>query len=185
MRKIIVRLLLGTIGVTAAFATYGILTRTKASNKPGDGIEPRPQFDRIGVASPGRIEGKSDSIDVGAAIDGVIQEMYVREGDKVERGQVLAELDCRDLKSMLPVTRAEAESLQQTRERLLRGSRQEERAAVAQKTLAAKAAFEQASTRLDRSSKLAEANLIAQAVFEEVRRDAAVAEAEFRGAARN
>src|SRR5258706_10298161 len=143
MRKTIVRLLVGTIGVSAAFATYGILTQTRASNRPGEGSESRPKMDRIGVASPGRIEGKSDSIDIGAAIDGVIQEMYVREGDNVERGQVLAELDCRDLKSMLPVTRAEAESLQQTRERLLRGSRQEERAAAAQKTLAVKAAFEQ------------------------------------------
>ena len=185
MRKIIVRLLVGVLGFSAAFAIYGLLTQTKASIGPVERAEPRPKGDSIGVASPGRIEGSSDSIAVGAPIDGVIQQIYVREGEQVERGQLLAELDCRDLKSVLPVTRAETESLKQTRERLLRGSRKEERAAASQRTMAAKAQLEQASSRLDRNLKLIKSGLISQAVFDEIRRDAEVAEAEFQRAMRN
>ena len=185
MRKFMVRALVGVLGFLAALATYGLLTPTKASIGHVEKAESRPKSNSVGVASPGRIEGKSDSIDVGAAIDGVIQEIRVREGDEVARGQVLAELDCRDLKSVLPVTLAEAESSRQVRERLLRGSRPEERAAAAQRTAAAKAEFSQASSQLERSRQLAEAALISRVVFDEARRDAEVAEAEFHRAKRN
>jgi ABC exporter DevB family membrane fusion protein len=161
--------------------------RDEAHPKSDSAARPEPlhEADSIAVASPGRIEGRSDSIDVGAAIDGVIQAIHVREGQQVKRGQVLAELDCRDLKSVLPVARAEAESLQHTRERLLRGSRKEEREAAAQRTLAAKAEYTQASAQLQRSRTLAESQLISRVVFDQARRDADVAEAEYKRAMRN
>src|SRR5437899_3416211 len=143
MRKNNLRILAGVIGLSAvAFFVYGPLTQTSASMRhvesdavhprsdSASSVEPLIDADSVAVARHGRIEGRSDSIEVGAAIDGVIQEIRVSEGQQVKRGQVLAELDCRDLKSVLPVARAEAESLQHTRERLLRGSRKEEREAA-------------------------------------------------------
>src|SRR4051812_29264762 len=167
MPKIVVRVLIGMVSLSAAFAIYGHLAQTKASVGQAERSESRQKGSVVGLASPGRVEGSSDKIEVGASTDGVIQEIYVAEGEQVKRDQILAELDCRDLKSALPVTKAEAESLRQTRERLVRGSRQEERAVAAQRTAAAKAQFEQASSQLDRNQKLFDLKLIAQATFEE------------------
>lgn len=198
MRKNDARVLAGVIAFLAvAFFVYGPLTQTNASmrhlesdevhakNDLAQSAPPLPEAGSVAVASPGRIEGESDSIEVGAAIDGVIQEIHVREGQLVKRGDVLAELDCRDLKSALPVARAEAESLLQTRNRLLRGSRTEERQVAAQRTMSAKADHEQASAQLDRSRKLMESQLISRVVFDQARRDAHVAEAEYKRAMRN
>jgi pyruvate/2-oxoglutarate dehydrogenase complex dihydrolipoamide acyltransferase (E2) component len=78
----------------------------------------------------------SDLFGVGAAIDGVIQTIHVKEGQQVQLGDVLAELECKDLQSALRVANSELESLHQTRVRLLRGSRDEERHAAAQKSSA-------------------------------------------------
>src|SRR5438552_5127479 len=60
----------------------------------------------VTLAAPGRIEGRSDTIGVGASIDGVVRTIYVREGQRVSQGDVLADLDCADLKSGLAVSRA-------------------------------------------------------------------------------
>src|SRR5712691_3469513 len=180
----------GLIGFSIAlFFVYGPVTQTKASIRPVEGapvenrrMEPPPRTASIALASPGRIEGNSDSIEVGAAIDGLMQSVPVREGQWVKRGQLVAELDCRDLRSVLPVARAEAESLRQARERLLRGSRPEERETAAQKTAAAKAVLAQASGQLERNRKLAESDLISRDAYDQIHRDAEVAEAQYQGA---
>jgi HlyD family secretion protein len=138
----------------------------------------------VALSSPGRIEGQSDTVDVGAAIDGVIQSVRVREGQAVVRNQVLAELDCRDLESALPVAQAEADSHRQAKERLLRGSRSEEREAAAQKTAAAKAVSVQAAAQMERSRTLVASDLISRVAFEEATRNATVAEAEYQQAVR-
>ena len=65
---------------------------------------------QIALACPGRIEGKSETISVGAAIDGVIQTISVREGQEVSKGETLAVIGCSDLQSSREVARAEADS---------------------------------------------------------------------------
>ena len=56
-----------------------------------EAAKPPPQ--RIDVAALGRIEPKNEVIDIAAAETGVLARMLVDEGDQVEVGQVLAELD--------------------------------------------------------------------------------------------
>jgi multidrug efflux pump subunit AcrA (membrane-fusion protein) len=51
-------------------------------------------------------------VGVGAAIDGVIQTIHVKEGQQVQLGDVLAELECKDLLSALRVANSKLESLQ-------------------------------------------------------------------------
>ncbi len=182
MRKASFRILIGVAGfLAAAFVIYGPTTvPTSASVRSAQ--DPSRS---IKLASPGRIEGQSDAVDVGAATDGVIQSIRVHEGQKVSRGQVLAELDCPDLQSTLPVAAAEAESLRQGRARLLRGSRAEERAAAAQHTAAAKAVLAQTTAQYDRLKGLADAGEISRASFDAARRDRDVAAAEYQRAQRN
>jgi HlyD family secretion protein len=148
-----------------------------ASSSPSKGVS-------ISVASPGRIEAQSDAIEVGGGVDGVIRSIFIREGQNVRRGQVLAELECGDLKSALAVAQAEAESSRRSRDRLLRGSRAEERDAAGQKTESAKAILAQASALLDRNKGLVATDSISHVTYEEALRNAKVAEAEYRQAQR-
>lgn len=164
-----------------AAIVYSLIPQTTASAKRVAATPGSP----VALASPGRIEGLSDSISVGAAIDGVIQSIQVKEGDRVAKGQVLAAIGCTDLESALHVAESEAESLKQQRIRLMHGSRNEERQASAQKVLSAKAVREQAAAQLDRVAKLKEALAVSQASYEESRRDFEVADASYKAALRN
>ncbi|MGH9665741.1 MAG: HlyD family secretion protein, partial [Bryobacteraceae bacterium] len=137
------------------------------------------------LASPGRVEGESDTIRVGAAIDGVIRAIRVREGQRVSKGQILAELECADLTSALQVAQAEADSLQQARARLLRGRRVEEREAAAQNTAAAKAVVDQAASQRQRMLTLRNADEVSKASYDQAQRDYDVAQAQYEHAVRN
>lgn len=53
----------------------------------------QPPPERVNVAALGRIEPKSEVIDVAAAETGVLANLLIEEGAQVEAGQVLAELD--------------------------------------------------------------------------------------------
>jgi multidrug resistance efflux pump len=175
---------------------YGPVVHTIVSAKGAKINESRPEpasspadtdeavGDDVVLASPGRIEALSDTLDVGAGIDGVIQAIYVKEGQTVAAGQRLAELDCRELRSALPVSKSEAESLSQVRARLVAGSRIEERQAAAQRTARALAILAHAKAQLDRQRQLADAQAVSRVVLDEARRDAEVAESEYQLALR-
>ena len=139
----------------------------------------------IALASPGRIEARSDVVNVGAAIDGVVRKIHVQEGQTVKRGDLLADLACDDLQSELQVATAKRDSLKDARLRLQRGSRPEEREAAAQKTAAARAILNQAAAQLARMSTLYESQEVSRLTFEEAQRDRDVAEAQFQQAQHN
>jgi multidrug resistance efflux pump len=173
--------------VTGAVAGIYVATANRSVSATGVPAKERikPETPEVVVACPGRLEGRSRTIAVGAAIDGVLDSIHVREGQKVSRGDVLAEIGCSDLKTALEVAKAEAESLQQARVRLLRGSRAEERQAAAQKTAAARAVLEQAATQAERLRKLWDAAAISKVAYDEARRDHEVAAANLKEAMRH
>jgi multidrug resistance efflux pump len=186
MKKSAIRITIGVAALCAIAVMAKMLTSSPSVSAMRD-----TQFDRqqdagqVVVACPGRIEGRSDTIAVGAATDGVVQSVQVREGQKVDKGAVLAEIGCSDLQSALAIARSEAESVKQARARLLRGSRPEEREAAAQKVLAARAEVEHKSAEFNRASQLADAAAISKAALDQARRDNDVAEAELKQAIRN
>src|SRR5262245_14008684 len=50
-------------------------------------------------ASPGRIEGASETTQVGAAADGILKAVYAKEGEFVKKGTLLGEIACDDLQA--------------------------------------------------------------------------------------
>jgi HlyD family secretion protein len=184
--RVIIRTVVGlSCLVVLAVVIYSFTPRASASAHM-ETPQPPPKPERsVAVASPGRVEGLSDLVHVGAAIDGVIQQIYVKEGQPVRQGDVLARIACDDVQTGLKVAQAEAESLVQARARLLHGSRDEERQAAAQKTLAARAVRDQAAAQLARMSTLYGAEEISRQAYDEVQRDRDVAEAQFQQAKRN
>jgi multidrug efflux pump subunit AcrA (membrane-fusion protein) len=96
---IVVLLLLVSVFVFASYTRLGL----KASNDSSDTNKEanRETVPEIVLACPGRIEGASEVINVGAGADGVIAEIRVFEGQAVRAGDVLAVIDRRDLDAEL------------------------------------------------------------------------------------
>jgi HlyD family secretion protein len=130
-------------------------------------------------AAPGRVEGLSDTINVGAAADGVLKVVYVTEDQFVKKGTVLAEIACDDLNATLQASLAEADAARQARVRLLRGAREEERQVAAQKTAAARATLVEAKAQLQRQRTLYKGGEISAVDYERTNRDYGVARAQF------
>jgi len=133
-------------------------------------------------ASPGRVEGASETTQVGAAADGIIKAVYVKEDQFVKSGTLLAEIACDELQAGLQTAIAEADAARQARARLLRGARPEEKKIASEKTAAARAAFDEAKARLEMQSALYQREQVSRATYNQAVRDLGVAEANLQAA---
>lgn len=186
MKGIIARFGLVLFGVAlGAYLVRYLPYQARAAAPEVRAMESSLDSGMVSLASPGRVEGQSDTVHVGAAVDGVIRTILVREGQRVSKGQILAELECADLRSSLQVAQAEADSLEQARARLLRGRRVEEREAAAQNTAAAKAVVDQATSQRQRMLTLRNADEVSKASYDQAQRDYEVAQAQYEKALRN
>ncbi|MGH9573036.1 MAG: HlyD family efflux transporter periplasmic adaptor subunit [Candidatus Acidiferrales bacterium] len=136
----------------------------------------------VQLAALGRVEGRGETISVGAATDGVVKAVLVNEGQQVGKGTLLAEISCDDISAQIELAKAQADSARQARIRLLRGNREEERAAAAQATDAAKAVMLQAQGHLARMDALYQKSEISRDMFDQAKRDFDVAQANFQRA---
>jgi HlyD family secretion protein len=136
------------------------------------------------LAAPGRVEGRDKTISLGAAADGVVREVFVTDGEKVQKGALLAVIDCEDIRAEIAQAKAQAESERQARVRLLRGHRDEERKAAAQQTEAAKSVLAQAKEHLERVNRLGQGE-ISRDAMEQAEADFEVAQANFEKASQN
>ncbi len=135
-------------------------------------------------ASPGRVEGASETTQVGAAADGILTAVYVKEGQFVTRGTLLGEIGCDELQASLQTAIAEADGARQTRIRILRGARDEEKKIATEKTAAARATFEEAKSRLGMQRALYQREQVSRASYEQAVRDLGVADANLQAAVR-
>ena len=167
--------ILATFGCSNADVTQHVIASERVD-------PPQPE---ITLACSGRVEGRSETFEVGAAADGLVRKVYVKEGVQVTRGAKLAEIDCPDLQGSLQEAKAQAHGARQVKIRLLRGSRDEERLSAEQRSLAAKAVLEEATSNLGRTKELFDSGVTARANLDQAKRDADVAEAKLREAVRN
>lgn len=132
----------------------------------------------VTLACAARVEGASETTEVGAGMDGVVAEIRVKEGDSVQAGDVLAVIDRRELKEELSAARAGAEAARQARTRVLRGSRQEDRERAEAEVVAAEAVVAQAEAQHQRSARLFAQGILSAAERDEVRRNLEVSQAQ-------
>jgi len=138
----------------------------------------------VAFASPGRVEGASETTQVGAAADGILKAVYVKEDQFVKRGALLGEIACDDLQASLQTAMAEADGARQTRTRLLRGARDEEKKIATEKTAAARATFDEAKSRMEMQRALFQREQVSRATYEQAVRDLGVADANLQAAVR-
>jgi len=168
--------------VTAGIVFFG--TPRHRNSVQAHGIFPADTGGSVVFASPGRVEGASETSQVGAAADGILKAVYVKEGQFVKRGTLLGEIACDDLKPALQTATAEAEAARQARVRLLRGARDEEKKIAMEKTAAARATFEEAKSRLDMQRALYEKQQVSRSTYDQAVRDLGVAQANVQAALR-
>jgi multidrug efflux pump subunit AcrA (membrane-fusion protein) len=80
--------------VTVAAALLG--TSRNRGSVQAHGTSSNDRSGAVVFASPGRVEGASEATQVGAAADGVLKGVYVKEGQFVKRGTLLGEIACED-----------------------------------------------------------------------------------------
>jgi multidrug resistance efflux pump len=136
----------------------------------------------VALACTGRVEGASETVDLGAGMDGVVAELKVREGDSVKAGDVLVVIDHRELQAELRAALAGAESARQTRIRILRGSRQEDRERADAEVTAAKAVVAEADSRQRRAVQLFGQGILSEADRDEAQRSLDVSQAQWQAA---
>lgn len=169
---------------------------TSSARQPETDMQPRPQSastpskptpppaGNIVLSAPGRVEGASESIEVGAQMDGVVRTILVEEGQLVKKGQKVAEMHCPELPAELAHAEAVVEQTRQTRVRVERGSRDEERRVAEQKVAAARATLAEAKVHLDRMKYLVGHGALAQNQLDRAIRDHDVATARLNEAIR-
>src|SRR5580692_10163117 len=177
---------IGTSAIVLVIAAVAFLGTTRNRNsvqalgKPAGGATATT----VAFASPGRVEGASETTQVGAAADGILKAVYVTEGQLVTKETLLGEIACDDLRTSLETAMAEADGARQARTRILRGARDEERKIATEKTAAARATFEEAKSRQDMQRALYQKEEISRASYDQAVRDLGVAEANLQAALR-
>lgn len=158
-------------------ARNGFRVQTVAPDgSPSEDQKGTRAHDDIVLACPGRVEGESEVINIGAGVDGLLTAVLVQEGQQVRTGQVIARIDCREIESQIDEARALAERARQNRLRLLRGSRPEERRKAADETAVAEAQFRQAQLQHQRVAQLFNTAVVSKEELDKAARDLAVAE---------
>jgi HlyD family secretion protein len=176
---------IGGSAIVSLIVVVAFLGITRSRNSvQARGIPSDSATATVAFASPGRVEGASETTQVGAAADGVLKAVYVKEGQFVKRGTLLGEIACDELQASLQTAIAEADGARQARTRILRGARDEEKKIATEKTAAARATFEEAKSRLEMYRALYQKEQISRASFEQTVRDLGVAEANLQAAVR-
>jgi multidrug resistance efflux pump len=128
--------------------------------------------------APGRVEGAGAPMSIGAAASGIIGEVLVREGNRVQAGQVLVKLECRSLEADVHTREAHLAAAQATYDRFRNGSRPDE-IAVGEAVLGySQARLDEAQKTLQRTEALQEGVTVTTARVLEVQRDARIAAAQ-------
>jgi HlyD family secretion protein len=168
-------ILLGATGIVLRGRSELATAASAGSKSVNDGL----------IAAPGRVEAISEEVRVSSELSGRLKSVNVEEGDRVKRGQILAELENADYRAR--VASAEAELAQREAElrRTVNGSRAEERREADAAKQAGKAVLENARSEAERRRGLAVRGVISRDEADRYERAYRVAQAEFEEASQH
>ena len=159
-------------------STAELLRRREHTVKAAPSLAPTLQS-RVGlIAAPGRVEAVSEEIRVSSELSGRLKFVAVEEGNRVRKGQVLAQIENSDY--VARVAEAEAALAQREAEltRMVNGARTQERRASQAGVKAAEAVLENARREAERRRTLADHQMISRDEAERYERGYLVALAE-------
>ena len=128
------------------------------------------------VAGPGLVEPESEDVQVGSELAGKLKQVLAEEGDHVHKGQVLAILVNDDYRAQVDSGRAEVERAQAAYEKVLNGSRPQERRQSQADMQRAETVEANARSDYERAHKLFADGIISREAMDHAERDLKVAE---------
>ena len=169
-------LLMAVIGVLGGMAAAPYIgpwrSRQEAEDESSQPVRERR------IICTGRVEATEGEIDVMPQLSGELDEVLVTEGDRVEKGDLVAVIDARREAAAVSVAEANLGVARAELDRVLAGSGEEEIQAAARAVESADALVEAQRARVDEmKAQSAEASLVEEATFQlqslEQRREAA------------
>jgi HlyD family secretion protein len=131
------------------------------------------------ISAPGRVEAVSEEIRVSSELSGRLHSVPVEEGDRIRKGQVLAQLENEDYIARVSAAEASLAQRQAELQRIVNGARFQERRASEANVQAAKAILENTKREAERRANLADREMISRDEAERYQRAYQVAQAEF------
>jgi len=170
-------------GVVVALSTAGLL-RSRGRETP-IGAAKSDLGDNSLIAAPGRIEAVSEEVRVSSELSGRLKAVNVEEGDRVQRGQVLAEIQNDDYRARVQEAEAEVVLREAELRRTVNGARAQERHEAQASMKAAEAVLKNAKSEAERRRGLADRNVISRDEAERYERAYQVARAQYDEAAQH
>lgn len=130
------------------------------------------------VVAQAELVAKGGIAEVRPRIDGTVLRVLVSEGERVQTGQLLAELDSDDLKANVARSEAETRAAAATARSVEKGARDEERRTLEAEVDVAREQLALAKDRARRSSKLEQTGVEPEATAHDVSRAEQIAEAQ-------
>ena len=172
----------------AAGAVIGLsaanVLRSRGHGVAASGANPRTVTSAL-IAAPGRIEAISEEIRVSSELSGRLKSVHVEEGDRVQRGEVLAEMENADYHARVAAAAAELGQREAELRRTVNGSRTQERREAEASMQAAKAVLDNAKSEAERRRGLADRNVISRDEADRYERGYQVAQAQYAQAAQH
>ena len=123
------------------------------------------------VAAAGRVEPYGEEVRLASELDGRLKGVLVEEGDRVRAGQVVAELDNGDFVARVSLAKATIAEREAAVERLVNGSRKQERSEQRAAVREAEAVVENARVERDRRQQLLDRGAISRTEFDTTDRE--------------
>jgi len=133
----------------------------------------------VWIAAPGRVEASSEEVRVSSELSGRLKSVNVEEGDRVHRGQVLAEIENADYKARVANAEASLREREADLRRIINGARGEERREAEAQKVAARAVLDNARKEAERRRNLEGEGVISRDEADRYDRAYRVAEAEY------
>jgi len=131
------------------------------------------------ISAAGRVEPVSEEVKIGAELPGKLRQVLVDEGDHVRRGQVIAILNNDDYSARIQSQRAEIAMREAELNRVVNGSRQQERSEAQASVREADAVLSNARAEMQRRESLFRSGDISRSDFERTEREFNVAKARY------
>jgi ABC exporter DevB family membrane fusion protein len=163
--------LIGVMGAISLLAVaYFLTSKTDRREVPSITVG------QASVAAEGKVEALPGlEVQVGAELTGRIEKFFVKEGDAVQKGQIIARLEGKDILAKLDEAEAELVVAKAKLTEVASGSRREEIEEAAAAVRAAVAETELAKTNFERYQKLQSDGVVAKASLDEKSREYTVA----------
>jgi len=175
-RLLIIALTLTTLG-------YGVFLATNPQNKTSEYPQEKasqPSFNSLEkpegwIVAAGKVEPVSETINLAFELNGIIDEILVKEGDVITIGQLLATLKSGEREARQEASKSELEAQKAVHEKLVTGARKEEKNEAWAILEQARIDRNNAKVEADRRKKLLKQELIAEEDVDRAIKDSKVA----------